>query len=450
MFEDTNNSMENSSDTTEEAAQTENVQQEQFSDKSFSYDVNVPEEPKKKKKIGVKAVAICALCGVVFGATSALTNGLINDRRSVTTTSQNLYVSKADGSEAPTATVEQIVESCLPSVVSITNKGVSEVSTFFGTFQQESVSTGTGIIVGKNDDELLIVTNYHVIADSRELTVVFAHDATLEEDSNNTSYMNSAQVKGYDADKDIAVVAVPLKEIKDETMENIAIATLGDSNSIKMGTEVVAIGNALGYGQSVTNGIISALDRSITMQNANGATVTNKFIQTNAAINAGNSGGALLNMAGEVIGINSAKIESTGVEGMGYAIPISDVEELIENLMTMKTRTEVDEADRGYIGIKGADVTSSVSKMYGMPVGVFVSEITKDSPAEKAGLKEKDVIVKFDSTTVSSMSDLQGRLAYYKKGEKVTITVQRPNGNDFEELELEITLGSKESAGIDE
>jgi serine protease Do len=233
-------------------------------------------------------------------------------------------------------------------------------------------------------------------------------------------------------------------------MENIAIATLGDSNSIKMGTEVVAIGNALGYGQSVTNGIISALDRSITMQNANGATVTNKFIQTNAAINAGNSGGALLNMAGEVIGINSAKIESTGVEGMGYAIPISDVEELIENLMTMKTRTEVDEADRGYIGIKGADVTSSVSKMYGMPVGVFVSEITKDSPAEKAGLKEEDVIVKFDSTTVSSMSDLQGRLAYYKKGEKVTITVQRPNGNDFEELELEITLGSKESAGIDE
>lgn len=442
---ETNEKTETAPPSEESLSETENPEaQSRFTDETA-----LPEKPQKKHTF-LKVAAGALIAGVVFGAASSLTTELINDNRSIETTQHNLYVSKSDTAAAPTGSIEEIVESCLPSVVSITNKGISEIATFFGTFQQESTSTGTGIIIGKNDTELLIVTNYHVVADSKELTVVFAHDSALESDEDDTSYMNVAQVKGYDADKDVAVIAVKLDDIDEETFGNIAIATMGDSNSVKMGSPVVAIGNALGYGQSVTNGIISALDREITMQNANGVTVTNKFIQTNAAINSGNSGGALLNMAGEVIGINSAKISSTGVEGMGYAIPISDVEELIGDLMTMQTREEVDEEDRGYIGIEGADISTAASQMYGLPVGVAVSKVVEGSPADKAGIKVRDVIVKFDNTTVSSMGELKGRLAYYKKGEKVKITVKRPDGTEYTDVELEITLGSKEAAGIED
>ncbi len=427
--------------------ETDSVYEAPESQVPFTNEFAVPEKPKKKHTF-LKVAAGALIAGVVFGAASSFTSGIISDHRSIETT-QNLYVSKSDGTAVPSGSIEDIVESCLPSVVSITNKGISELSTFFGTFQQESTSTGTGIIIGKNETELLIVTNYHVVADSKELTVVFAHDSELENDENDTSYMNIAQVKGYDADKDVAVIAVKLEDISDDTMNNIAIATMGDSNSIRLGSEVIAIGNALGYGQSVTNGIISALNREITMQNANGVTVTNTFIQTNAAINSGNSGGALLNMAGEVIGINSAKISSTGVEGMGYAIPISDVEDLIGDLMTMQTREEVDEEDRGYIGIEGADISSTASMMYGLPVGVSVNTVVEGSPADKAGIRVRDIIVKFDNTTISGMSELQSRLTYYRKGETVKITVKRPSGSEYEDVELEITLGSKEEAGIE-
>lgn len=412
--------------------------------------------PKPKKKSAARPIAITAACalvaGVVFGVVSNVADrifdGIFGDNRSLETTTT--YINKIDADKTSgDKSVEAIVEGCLPSVVSITNKGIAEVPTFFGNIQQESVSTGTGIIIGKNETELLIVTNYHVVAGSRELTVVFAHDGD-EEVEENAPYIDAAQIKGYDADKDIAVIAVKLSDIDDNTMQNIAVATIGDSNSLKMGSGVIAIGNALGYGQSTTRGIVSAVGREITIENADGQAVTNKYIQTDAAINKGNSGGALLDMNGALVGINSAKISASGVEGMGYAIPISDVEELIGELMNEKTREEVDEEKRGYLGITGVDISEATSKLYGIPEGVMVDTVVEGSPAEKAGLMKRDIITKLDRTTISSMNDLKGRLAYYEKGEKATLTIMRPNGADYEEKTIEITLGSSKEAGIEE
>lgn len=415
-------------------------------------------KPKKKRGIlkPVLATALCAcVAGAVFSFAVNLTDRAIEQIKIGTTQdalseAEEIKLSYSALTDAEgELSIEKIAEACLPSVVSITNKGVSEVMTFFGNYQTESVSSGSGIIVGENDSELLIVTNYHVVADSKELTVVFAHEEVAAAQGDD-SYMNIAKIKGYDESKDLAVIAVNLDEISNETKERISVATIGNSDDIKLGSGVVAIGNALGHGQSVTHGIVSAIDREITMNGIKGGEITNKFIQTDAAINSGNSGGALLNMRGELIGINSAKIAASGVEGMGYAIPISDVEELISELMSMKTRDVVPEEKRGYLGIYGTDVTTQVSQLYGMPVGVFVQEAIEGSPAAKSELMQGDIIVKIDGVSVSNMTALQDRLACYEAGETITLSVKRLTGRSYEDAEVSVTLGSKKDAGIDE
>lgn len=424
---------------------------------AFTNEFTAPEVKEKKKGIlkPVITAAVCAcVAGVVFTCAMSFTENVI-DRVKLETTQEALVQSEAvklSYSHLAYAegelTIENIAEACLPSVVSITNKGVSEIMTFFGNYQTESISSGSGIIIGENNSELLIVTNYHVVADSKELSVVFAHEEAVA--SNDDAYINIAKVKGYDADKDIAVIAVKLDEISAETKSRIKVATIGNSDDIKLGSGVVAIGNALGYGQSVTHGIVSAVGREITMEGVKGGTITNEYIQTDAAINSGNSGGALLNMNGELIGINSAKISSTGVEGMGYAIPITDVEELISELMSVKTRDVVSEEKRGYLGIYGTDVTSQVSQAYGMPMGIFVQEAIEGSPADRSQLEEGDIIVEIDGVSVNNMASLQDRLAYYEAGEAVTLTVKRVEGRKYVEKEISVTLGSKDAAGIEE
>lgn len=427
-------------------------------------ETGTPKTKKKKgalKKVGITALCACIAGGLLGGSwmgakyicNNYLTGGNVEIQSTgdiLEKTANAVSLNYADEAEAvANGTIENIVDACLPSVVSITNKGVSEVMTFFGNYQTESISSGSGIIIGENDTELLIVTNYHVVAGTKELTVVFSHDEAALQDG-DSDIMNVANVKGYDADKDIAVIAVKLSEISDDTKSQIRIATIGNSDNVKLGSGVVAIGNALGYGQSVTHGIVSAVNREVTMDGVEGGKITNKYIQTDAAINSGNSGGALLNMKGELIGINSAKISSTGVEGMGYAIPITDVEKLIGELMNLKTREVVKEEDRGYLGIYGTDVTSSASSAYGIPVGVFVKETIKNSPAEKSELEAGDVITKVDGVSVSTMSALSARLKYYEKGEKVVLTVKRAENNKYTEKEITVTLGSKEDAGIDD
>jgi serine protease Do len=363
-----------------------------------------------------------------------------SEKSTIPTTTDSLSASNATYSAANTNSVEDIAASCLPSVVSITNKGVTEVKTMFGTYQTDTESSGSGIIIGENDTELLIVTNYHVVSGSSELSVVFSYD----EDNDDPSVV-SAKVKGYDSEKDLAVISVSLDEVTEDMRSQIKIATIGDSSSLKLGEEVVAIGNALGYGQSVTTGIISALNREVTLSDDNGGTITNKLIQTDAAINPGNSGGALLNMNGELIGINSAKVASDSVEGMGYAIPISDVQSIIENLMLKETRDVVAEDAQGYIGISGTDVTSEISETYDMPMGIYISSVSDDSPAKEAGLVKGLIITKFDGQTVKTMSELKNLLTYYKAGETVEITAEVPSSNGYAEKTYQLTLGFKQT-----
>ena len=330
--------------------------------------------------------------------------------------------------------VSDVAESVMPSIVSITNKSVQEVRSFFGggIQQYESVSAGSGIIIGENDEELLLVTNNHVVEGAKEISVGFIDDEVYE-----------AVVKGTDPENDLAVIAVKLSDIKDSTMDKIVIATMGDSDALEIGEQVVAIGNALGYGQSVTTGIVSALDREVEIDN-----LTSKLIQTDAAINPGNSGGALLNMRGEVIGINSAKFASAQVEGMGYAIPISTATPIIEELMNRRTREVVDKKDASYLGISGVSVTNEVSKTYNIPTGVYISEVEKNGPADKGGIKEGDVIKKFDGVTVSSINDIKEQLNYYKAGEKIKILVKRPDGSEYKDVTVEVTLGKRSESDL--
>lgn len=330
--------------------------------------------------------------------------------------------------------VSDVAESVMPSIVSITNKSVQEVRSFFGggIHEYESVSAGSGIIIGENDDELLLVTNNHVVEGAKEISVGFIDDEVYE-----------AVVKGTDPENDLAVIAVKLSDIKDSTMDKIVIATMGDSDALEIGEQVVAIGNALGYGQSVTTGIVSALDREVEIDN-----LTSKLIQTDAAINPGNSGGALLNMRGEVIGINSAKFASAQVEGMGYAIPISTATPIIEELMNRRTREVVDKKDASYLGISGVSVTNEVSKTYNIPTGVYISEVEKNGPADKGGIKEGDVIKKFDGVTVSSINDIKEQLNYYKAGEKIKILVKRPDGSEYKDVTVEVTLGKRSESDL--
>ncbi|MCD8397052.1 MAG: trypsin-like peptidase domain-containing protein [Lachnospiraceae bacterium] len=358
-----------------------------------------------------------------------------------TVSDDSVMEESSSDSSSGTLTVAEVAAKALPSVVTITNTSVTELESYYGgyygyfygygsdsgeTTTYESVSVGSGIIIGENDTELLILTNYHVVEDATELSVGFIDESAAE-----------AVIKGTDASIDIAVVAVQLDDISSDTMSEISIAEIGDSDSLQLGEQVVAIGNALGYGQSVTTGIVSALNRTIELDS-----YTAEMIQTDAAINAGNSGGPLLDMNGRVIGINSAKAADTGVEGMGYAIPISDVTSIIEDLMNKKTRTEtVSEDESAYIGITGQEVSSEMSSVYGIPEGIYITEVAEDSPAAAAGLQAGYIITKFDSTSVSSMTDLKNLLAYYAGGETVEIVVSYQSNGTYIEETVELTLG---------
>ena len=337
-----------------------------------------------------------------------------------------------DGSKIVTD-VSEVVKNVMPSIVSINSHITQKMSYFGQSFTNEAESSGSGIIVGENDTELLIATNYHVIEDTDKLTVQFLEGSEAE-----------ASVKGTDADMDLAVIAVPLTEIDSSVRQNIAIATLGDSDSLQVGEPAIAIGNSLGYGQSVTTGVISALNRSL--QLSNGAE-SGTFIQTDAAINPGNSGGALLNIKGEVIGINSNKIGGSAVEGMGYAIPISSARPIIAELMLKETKNKVAEEERGYLGISGISVTEYVSETYGMPEGVYVSQVYDNTAASAAGLMKGDIITEFDGETIASMDELQAQLEFYAKGDTVTVTVMSPGNNGYESRQVEVTLGNKVQNG---
>ncbi|WP_253293523.1 S1C family serine protease [Kineothrix sp. MSJ-39] len=328
--------------------------------------------------------------------------------------------------------VSDIAKNCMPSIVAITTKGIEEVRSMFGTQQRESEGAGSGIIVGKNDTELLIATNNHVVSGAEEVSVCF-------DDSEDS--VVAAKVKGTDSSNDLAIVSVALSDISDDILSNIKIATIGDSSSVQVGDQVVAIGNALGYGQSVTTGIVSALDREVTIDN-----VTSKLIQTDAAINPGNSGGALLNMKGELIGINSAKYASAEVEGMGYAIPVATAQPILDNLMTRETREVVSEDEAGYLGVSVQDVSEEASSYYGIPSGAYLAAVEENGAAAKAGIKQGDIITKFDGLSISSASELKSTIAYYKEGETVDVVYMRANNGEYEEHTVSVTLAKSEAA----
>ena len=421
---------------------------------------NNKKNPKNSKKLAKKIGAI-TLSAVLFGSVAAGSFQAVNYFSPVSkTTNSSSQTSKSNSSSASllktTTTsdssnkgsldVSDITTSAMPSIVAITNKSVQEVQDYFSQFgfrgqgqtqTQETESQGSGIIIGKNDTELLMVTNNHVVEGADTLSVCFIDNKVYE-----------ANVKGTDAENDLAVIAVPLDSISDDTMSQIAVASIGDSDSLKVGEQVVAIGNALGYGQSVTTGIVSAVNRALSNSSSDDSSSAT-YIQTDAAINPGNSGGALLNMNGEVIGINSAKLASTEVEGMGYAIPISRVSDIIDNLMNQTTRTKVDSDKQGTIGIKGINVTSDVQEKYNLPEGIYVSEVTSGSAAEKAGITSGSVITKFDGKSVTDIESLQDLLQYYKAGETVELTLQVPDSDSYKEKTVSISLGSKSDTSSD-
>lgn len=333
---------------------------------------------------------------------------------------------------APATDVSQVVEEAMPAVVAVASTAVYQMPDFgFGWFfgggsqSYEVPSSGSGIIIGENDTELLIVTNNHVVQDTVSLKITFVDDTAVD-----------AVIKGTDTDTDLAVISVPLDQIPQETKEKIAVARLGDSDGLKVGQGVIAIGNALGYGQSVTVGYISALNREIKTSDGN----TRVLLQTDAAINPGNSGGALLNMKGEVIGINAAKYSSTEVEGIGYAIPVSGVQDILDELMNRKTRSEVAEEKRGYLGIQGTTVDEDAAAAFGMPKGVYVYKILKDGAAADSQLREKDIITKLDGMTVKSMQELQKFLKGYESGETIELLVQRQEDGQYKEIQIPVTL----------
>ena len=425
---------------------------------------NTPMEPKKPhgknnknaakwaKKIGAVALSAVLFGGVAGGVFTGVTyaTGATAKAKATQTesdSSQQTTTTKLQTATASTSTasstssgsmdVTSIVQSAMPSIVAITNKSVQEVQNYFsmfsrggGTQEQEVESQGSGIIIGQNDSELLIATNNHVVEGADTLSVCFADDNACE-----------ATVKGTDSDNDLAVIAVKLSDISDDTMSQIKIAEIGDSNQLQVGEQVVAIGNALGYGQSVTTGIVSAVNRQLEDSNSE-----NGFIQTDAAINPGNRGGARLYMQGQVIGINSAKLASTEVEGMGYAIPVSTASPIFEDLMNRQTRTKVSSDQAAAFDIKGQTVDSSIAEAYGIPQGVYVAEIEQGSAAEKAGITAGSVITKFDDTTIESMDDLKSCLEYYAAGETVDLVVKIADNGSYVEKTLTITLDKADTS----
>lgn len=422
---------------------------------------NTPMEPKKQpgkrngngarwaKKIGAVALSAVLFGGVAGGVFTGVTyatgatakaQSTQTDSSKQETTKTTLQTTTSSGSTGSSASaqsldVSSIAKNAMPSIVAITNKSVQEVQDYFsmfsrgsGTQEQEVESQGSGIIIGQNDSELLIATNNHVVEDADTLSVCFVDDQAYE-----------ATVKGTDADNDLAVIAVKLSDISDDTMSQIKIAEIGDSDQLQVGEQVVAIGNALGYGQSVTTGVISALNRKIENSNSEEGT---SLIQTDAAINPGNSGGALLNMRGEVIGINSNKIGGSSIEGMGYAIPISTARPIIEDLMERQTRTKYSEEERGYLGISCINVTSDLSENFSMPQGIFVAQVYSGTGAEAAGLVRGNIVVAFDGVTVQNQEELTKQMQYYKAGESVEITIMVNSANGYQQKNVTVTLSS--------
>lgn len=431
-------------------------------------------KPKKPKKSGgfCKKVLTGLCCGLIFGvfagigfqAVDAARSGLERMKGAVSIVMGN-PAEEASGEEvqqAPTITetapaeedgtikkttddlvaassavvtdVTEVVKAVMPSVVSVSNTYV-EYATFFGQqYSSEAVSSGSGIIVGENDAELLIVTNYHVVDSAKELSVQFTDEEQVR-----------AQVKGTDVDKDLAVIAVQISDIGQDTLNQISVATLGSSDDLVVGQPVIAIGNALGYGQSVTTGVVSALNRAIAVSSGEEQrdSEINYFIQTDAAINPGNSGGALLNTKGEVIGINSSKIGGNAIEGMGYAIPISDAEPIIEELMQKETRFKVDEAKKGYLGITGVNVEAEYSEVYGIPKGVYISSVTEGTGASAAGLVRGDIITAINGQEVESMEDLKEEMNYYQDGDTVTLTIMQGSPTGYQSKDVLVTLGKQ-------
>lgn len=405
--------------------------------------------PKKEKTHGtgkkfLVTVGLAMVFGIVAGGVMFGVNALGNHltgqdetpQTQIQVPSTETPETKLPQSEAVSAsvsdqyTVSEVASICMPSVVSITNASVKTVQDFFGGVQQYPIeSTGSGIIVGQNEKELLIATNNHVVEGADTITVAFNDDAVYE-----------AQIKGNAADSDLAVIAVKLEDMSEETLGSIKVVTLGDSDSLQIGEQVVAIGNALGYGQSVTSGWVSAVNREMVDSDGNS---TGKLIQTDAAINPGNSGGALLNMRGELIGINSAKAAATEVEGMGYAIPIATAQPILDELMNRETRYKADEDKTAYIGVTCMSVESEASKMYGIPTGAFVDSVEEGGPAEAAGIKKGDIIVKFDGITITGSTELVSKLEYYEAGETVDVVISRAENGEYKEQTVSVTLGKR-------
>ena len=419
-----------------------------------------------QKKAGTTialAVIFGLVAAVVFQAANFAADRFLNTGKSSvqikTTDSVDLQETASDDSTADkvlsdseNGTVAAVAQASMPSVVAITTVSVQEIPSFFGysSRQYKSASTGSGIIVGDNDDELLIATNNHVVDGATTLSVCFIGDDVANAETEtvnagdngdlNVEDAVSAKIKGTDADNDLAVVAVKKSDIPEDTLNQIKIAQIGSSDDLAVGQQVVAIGNALGYGQSVTSGWISALNRTISTDDGTSST---GLIQTDAAINPGNSGGALLNMKGELIGINSAKYADSAVEGMGYAIPISKAKPILEELMNRETREKVDSSKKGYLGVSLANLTTEAIEMYNMPTGAFVRNVEDDSPAQEAGICKGDIIVKFDGQKVSDGDDLLDKLQYYKSGEKIEAVIARATNGEYEENTVELTLGTR-------
>ncbi len=423
-----------------------------FGNEPFNQNTEKKTREKKPMTTGKKWAAVVAMAlvfGLVAGGVMVGVNAaggyLLNRENKADQIGQTQTVNSDSGTassgKSQTGTVAQVAKDAMPSVVTISTMSVEEMRSFFGGTQQYKVEgAGTGVIVGKNDSELLIATNNHVVEGATSLSVGFIDQESV-----------AGEVKGTDVDNDLAVVAVKLSDIPDDTMKQIKVATVGDSDDLQLGDQVVAIGNALGYGQSVTSGYVSALDRDLTLTDQSGTTINSTgLIQTDAAINEGNSGGALLNMKGELIGINEAKTASsstgTAVDNIGFAIPIDKAEKSLQQLMNLTTREKVDASQASYLGISGQDVSEEAKELYGIPSGVVIAEVVKNGPADEAGVKKGDILTGLDGRSIGSMAQLQDVLQYYAAGEKVDIVVQRSDNESYQEQTLSITLGSAEEA----
>lgn len=414
--------------------------------------IKPPQKEKKGSGAGAfwkKAFAV-AMAGVLFGVCAAGSFYAVDSIAGITTRNDkkqttaeevlagnDAVVTAAKPSQNQVVTtvvtdVTAVVEKVMPSAVSITNSYTAIGQTFFGErYASEEEASGSGIIIGQNDTELLVVTNNHVVADANALTVQFIDGEQV-----------SAQLKGHDATMDLAVIAINLSDISESTLNSISVAQMGDSSSLSIGEPAIAIGNSLGYGQSVTTGVISAVDRELEVE---GEILETTLIQTDAAINPGNSGGALVNMNGEVIGINSNKIGGSIIEGMGYAIPISAAKQIIENLMSKETRSKVADEERGYLGIKGANITREITEVYaGMPKGVYIVAVTTGSAAEKAGLMKGNIITKMEGISVAEIEELNEMLSYYKAGDTITLTIAVGSPEGYIEKDVSVTLSGVE------